>query len=242
MPRSLIIAVLYEGKDDPFLDAGPDHDPSHQVYGQAYGIEMQKHDDWNADVILLTSPNLLGSVTENTGVTVDDGDKSIVSAGTTNPVIDSQGRTTVSHLKHEKNNWLLVGHDSISAESTSITNLMAMAADSDCRIVLCLDSGDKKSSIDRVALWQSLNFKTPIFVLQNAANLDGESMKEFTRSIRAELADAGSAVRFAIEIPQEKAEEWAPTEDICGIFVVGNSHSIFCYVLEIAEKSGKSQG
>jgi hypothetical protein len=32
MTRTLIVAVLYEGKDDPYLDAGDDHDPSHQIY------------------------------------------------------------------------------------------------------------------------------------------------------------------------------------------------------------------
>ena len=222
----VIIATLFAG----------DEDPAHMIYGQAYGIEMQVDDEWNAGIILLVHPEYLKSVTEKTDVTGEDA--RIVAAGVTDLPLDADGNGCLEALKHEKNNWLLIGHDAICKGTESVDAQIQLAMLSGCRILLCVDAADRDATLGRVAMCGDIHSGNMIIVLQHADRIDTESLTTLIKSIKASPSGPMHAVRFAVEIPEAACDEWRPSDNICGLFMVGTSGNIFGRVLDVANRVG----
>ncbi|MCE3014707.1 MAG: hypothetical protein ACK56W_13515 [Pirellula sp.] len=228
--RPFIVAVLFAG----------DTDPPYQIYGQAYGIEMQVDSDWNADIILLTSPELLKSITKETEVTGEDA--KIVSAGIINLAKDAAGEVSLLPIEDIKNNWLLVGHDSISCEQVSIRSMVQSASEAGCRVILCVNAADVESAHERIAQCNGVSLKDLVVILQAADAIGSDVLMDLIQSARSVLGDTVTSLRFGVEISEANAKRWTPSEHVCGVFVVGESHDIFCRILDIARDISDTEG
>jgi hypothetical protein len=121
-----LVAVVLHAVDD---------DIDHELYCQAYGLEMTIDSDWNVDVVLLTPHGHLDAVTKNTAVTGED--TAIVTAGVTEVPLSLTGTPDLSVIDDKRNNWLLVaGPHCIDPENVVVAKLAA-ALDRGCKVILC---------------------------------------------------------------------------------------------------------
>jgi hypothetical protein len=121
----LVAAVLQANEEDK----------EYQLYSQAYGLEMQIDNEWNAELVLLAPYEYLYAVTENTDVTGED--TAIVSAGVSDVPIKKKGGPDVSAIQSEKNNWLLVAAPGNTNTEETIQSKLRAALAAGCRVILC---------------------------------------------------------------------------------------------------------
>ena len=90
-PRRPFVAYTIEVRDDC-------EDPSHDVYYDAYGLEMNIDDEWEIDTVLLTAPELVDSITGRTNVL----EMGTVYAGSNAMPSD------LRKVKKDKGDWILL--------------------------------------------------------------------------------------------------------------------------------------
>ncbi len=241
----IVAAILYTTAED---DQGKDD----QIYSDAYGLEMQIDNEWNAEIILLAPPNRLYAVTKNTGVTGED--TAIVSAGITDVPISSDGKPDVSEIKHPQNNWLIVGDPQNYDTDETITLKLRTAIDAGCRVIYRVSEktiGRLASNLNGVTVSEFARIVIAITVdepvepgslaeAEKLPNSDAEISVEVAKTrlqiARAQFQSVVGTTNnlrfiFAGAITAEKAVALVSNEGFDGVLLTGPSD--FCTILEI---------
>ncbi len=126
--KPLVVATI------PVGAAEGEEKRGYAVYGPAYSLEMQIDNEWHVELVLLTVPDQLMVVTENTEMTSDE--PSIVSAGAMDVEMKG-GKPRLEVIDDEKNNWLLLGAPGSKDTEEVIRVKRDGAMEGGCRVIVC---------------------------------------------------------------------------------------------------------
>lgn len=227
----LVVAILHSNSDD--ID--------YQLYGAAYGIEMQVDGDWHAEAVLLTPHDHLSAVTKNTGVTTEA--DSIVSAGVTDLPMSEDGVPNAAVIKHPRNNWLLVGDPRQNDTDEVIVRKLQAALDADCRTIVCLTDATQKQIENRLRVLASANCSQIVvaFLHPNATTPDvaipaANSVRDYIESI-----GASGNPRFIVagHISGKNAADILRIDGVDGVILMDDRYDDFGTILEVLEALGE---
>ena len=226
----LVVAILHSDEDD--ID--------YQLYCEAYGIEMQIDDEWNAEVILLAPHDHLYAVTENTDVTGEDA--AIVSAGTTDIPISEGGSPDVSVIKDAQNNWLLVGDPRLNDTDEIITKKLQAALDADCRAIICIADTTSEHIAARINGLASIDCSRIVIAFVHPNATTPSVATTVAQSIRDRIASIGASghARFIVSgnIFGENATDIVGIDGVDGVFLMDDKYDDFGTILEVLESLG----
>jgi hypothetical protein len=226
----LVVAILHSDEDD--ID--------YQLYGAAYGIEMQISGDWHAEAVLLAPHDHLDAVTKRTGVTTEE--DSIVSAGVTDIPISEDGVPNLAVIKHPRNNWLLVGDPRRTDTDELIAKKFRAALDADCRIIICVTDTTKPHLNARLSGLASIDCSRIAIALVNshATNRDiavnaAMSIREFVKSI-----DGHGNPRFIVggHVNESNARDITAMDGVNGVILMDDKYDHWGTILGVLESIG----
>jgi hypothetical protein len=226
----LVVAILHSN----------DEDVRYQLYLQAYGLEMQIDDAWNAELVLLAPCNHLTTVTEETDVTGED--TVIVSAGVTDVPLGPDGVPVVDAITTERNNWLLLG-DPRNGDTAAVVNRKLRAAlDAMCRVILLLT----EKRMDRLPLWlggmAAIDGTRIVFALACDDTTNSEDITATARQVRERLAALGAAgvPRFIVAgcVTGQIAAEALALDGVDGVMLMDHQYGEFDTILEVLAAVG----
>ncbi len=223
----LVVAILHAEADDV----------DYQLYGAAYGIEMQVSGDWNAEAVLLTPHDHLYAVTKNTGVTTEA--DSIVSAGVTDLPMSEDGVPNVAVLNHHKNNWLLVGDPRRNDKDELVAKKLKAALDSNCRVIICFNDTTNEYIATQTNSLLSIDWSRIVIALVHPDATNPNVATPFAQSIRTQLAaiNALGDPRIIVSgsISGEIAKNIVGIEGIDGVILMDDKYDDWGMILEILE-------
>jgi triosephosphate isomerase len=226
----LVVAILHSDEDD--ID--------YQLYCEAYGIEMQVDNEWNAEAILLAPHDHLYAVTENTDVTGEDA--AIVSAGATDVPISDDGSPSVSVIKGPQNNWLLVGDPRLNDTDELIKKKIRAALDADCRVIICLTDTSNEHIAARLNSVGAIDCSRVVIALVHPDATVPAIATMSAKSVREHLASIGASgdPRFIVAgaISADAASEVVGIDGVDGVFLMDDKYSDFGTILEVLEALG----
>ncbi len=226
----LVVAILHSDEDD--ID--------YQLHCQAYGIEMQVDDEWNAEAILLAPHDHIAAVTENTDVTGEDA--AIVSAGVTDVPIDDRGSPNLASLNDPQNNWLLVGDPRLNDTEESISNKLQAALNADCRAIICITDTTKEHITARLSGLESIDCSRVVIAFVHPDATEPEIATATAQSIRDHLASVGASgnPRFIVAgvISADTATDIVSIDGVDGVFLMDDKYVDFGTILEVLETLG----
>lgn len=225
----LVIAILHADEEDVH----------YQLYSQAYGIEMQVDDEWNAEAVLLAPYDHLAAVTEDTDVTGEDA--AIVSAGVTDVPLDADGLPDLSVIADsDKNNWLLVGDPRLDDSDATVAAKRDAALAAHCRVVLCLKDTAPEHLAARLA--GVADCSSLVVALVHPDATAPETAAAMARTVREQLAAAGATgqprIVVAGDVTPENAAELVASEGVDGVLLLDDRYDEFDTILEVLEAVG----
>jgi hypothetical protein len=224
MPNApLVVAVLHADEDDK----------NYQLYGQAYGLEMQIDNEWSAEAVLLTPHDYLTSITEGTDVTGEDA--VIVSAGVTDTPVKEDGCPDLSALSDKRNNWLLVAGPGNADAEAMIKAKLHSALGAGCRVILCFSEIDTHQLASRLSEIKPADLRRILiaFVGPRAAFPPAaERAMRFVRKVIGATAD-GPRLIVGGAITPNAALALLRIEGISGVFLAEDKYDHFGVILNL---------
>lgn len=221
----LVVAILHSDEDDP----------DYQLQCEAYGIEMQIDNEWNAEAILLAPHDHIAAVTENTDVTGEDA--AIVAAGVTDIPINASGSPDVSAITDAKNNWLLVGDPRLNDSDEIISKKLQAALDANCRAIICVTDTTKEHIAARLNGLGSIDCSRIVIAFVHSNATVRRTAKAMARSTRDYLASIGSlgTPRFIVAgaISGDNAKGFVGINGVDGVFMMDDKYVHFGNILEV---------
>lgn len=227
----LVVAMLHADEDD--ID--------YQLYTQAYGLEMQIDDEWEAEVVLLAPHEHLASVTENTDVTGED--TAIVSAGVTDIPIRDDGLADVAGLQDARNNWLLVGDPRLNDTDDVINKKLRAALGAGCRAIVCVTDPANEQVAARLDGIESIDRSRFVIAFVGAGATAPDVATNTAQIARDRIVSMGATgnPRFIVggNFSADNALELVAREGIDGVFLMDDKYDGFECILELLETLGE---
>lgn len=226
----LVVAILHSD----------DEDVDYQLYSQAYGIEMQVDNEWNAEAVLLAPYDSLSSVTENTDVTGED--TAIVSAGVTDIARSADGSFDLSIISDEKNNWLLVGDPRQQEADEIFADKLRAALAADCRAIVCIADLSREQLANRLSALASTDCSKVVIALTHPDAIQASYAAAAASALRDYLAskEASGIPRIIVSgaVTSDNAAEILGIEGVDGFLLMDDQYDDFGTILEILEAVG----
>lgn len=226
----LVVAILHSEGDDM----------EYRLYCEAYGIEMQVDNEWNAEAILLAPHDYLYAVTENTDVTGEDA--AIISAGVTDVPISDKGTPSVTVIKAPKNNWLLLGDPRRNDTDEIIATKLKAALDAGCRVIICLTDTGKEQIAARTLDLTNIDGSRIVFALAHPDGTNPSIATSVAQHIHEQIVKIGMIgnPRFIVsgEICSENIAEILGMEGVDGVFLMDDQYDDFGTILELLRAVG----
>lgn len=226
----LIIAILHAHEEDVH----------HQLYSQAYGIEMQVDNEWQARLVLLAPGEHLAAVTEDTDVTGEDA--AIVSAGVTDVAIRDDGSIDLGVIKDSHNNWLLLGHPDVGDSDEDLARKRDAALGAGCRVIVCLHATNEDLLHSRLAGLEPADY-SHIVVALLLPDAPASQVAAAAQATRQHLKNIGAPepprVVVAGSISGENAGDIIDIEGVDGVLMTDDSYDDFGVILEVLEAVGE---
>lgn len=229
--RPLVVAILHSDEDD--ID--------YQLYCEAYGIEMQVDDEWNAEAILLAPHDHLHAVTENTGVTGEDA--AIVSAGVTDIPAAADGSFDASVIQDPQNNWLLVGDPRRSDTDDVIHKKLQAALAADCRAIICIANATHEHIAARLHGLASIDCSRIVIAFVHPDATTPNVAAAAASVIRDQIASVGASGQARLivsgNITGENAADVIGIDGVDGVLLMDDKYDDFGTILEVLEALGE---
>ncbi|MEZ6134071.1 MAG: triose-phosphate isomerase [Pirellulaceae bacterium] len=223
----LVVAILHSDADD--ID--------YQLYCEAYGIEMQVDNEWNAEAVLLAPYDHLYAVTKNTDVTGEDA--AIVSAGATDIPISDDGSPEISVIKDSQNNWLLVGDPRLHDTDEIIHRKLQTALDAGCRVIICITDTTHDHIAARINGLASIDCSRIVIALVHSDAPTPNVAASVAESIRDQIASIGATgrARFIVagNISGDNAAEIVDINGVDGVLLMDDKYDDFGTILEVLD-------
>lgn len=229
MTTSPVVAAIF------FTTAEDDEGKNYELYCDAYGLEMQIDNEWNAEVILLAPHDHLGAVTESTSVTGEDA--AIVTAGVTDVPISEHGTPDFSVINDPRNNWLLVGDPRNNDTDETINLKLRGALDAGCRVIFC--TSEKNGSQLLAPLFKGLGpAELSRIIIAVVLDKDADEPDVVQRTVQAIRDQFRSTVgtterlRFIVasQATAEKAVAFVSLQGVDGVLLIDSD---YCKILDV---------
>ncbi len=224
----LVVAILHSDEDD--ID--------YQLYSEAYGIEMQVDDEWEAEAILLAPHGHIAAVTENTDVTGEDA--AIVSAGVTDIPISVAGKFDLTAISDPQNNWLLVGDPRLNDTDETISNKLLAALSSNCRVIVCITEVTAEHIATRLNGIGSIDASRIVIALihPDATNVATAAAKTARDQLNSSGVTGDPRFIVAGDVTGENAGNVLAIDGVDGVLLVDDKYDEFGTILEVLEALG----
>ena len=226
----LVVAILHSNSDD--ID--------YQLYGAAYGIEMQVDGDWHAEAVLLTPHDHLSAVTKKTGVTTEA--DSIVSAGVTDLPMSEDGVPNAAVIMHPRNNWLLVGDPRQNDTDEVVVRKLQVALDAGCRVIVCLADATQRQIETRLKVLASADCSQIVVAFLHPDATKPDVAVPAASSVRAYIESIGASgnIRFIVggHISSQNAADILRIVGVDGVILMDDTYDDFGTILEVLEALG----
>lgn len=192
--------VAYTIEIDPNTD-----DAEHQIYCDAYGLEMNIDDEWSVDTVLLTRPDLVHVIIDDTDVT----SMGTVYAGTssTPPVGD------LRKLKDAGATWIL-----LSADDSAFATKASAVLDADLNLILSVTDVQEISTA--LANCDGVDDSRLVIAFRPDGDCAPKAAQKTASEIRQRLTEYrydGSRVILASRIGNDDPIEYLTQPDIDGV-------------------------
>lgn len=202
--------------------------PAYRVQCDAYGLEMTIDDEWPIDTVLLTEPELMEAITDNSDVASTDN----VAIGASSPPADGN----FAQIKRQQGKWIL-----LDAAAKETRNHVVAALKAKLNVLLRVTSPDVLSpALAQIDKPIAARFA---FAWQPAGGCTPEEAQRSASAVRAQLKELNldkSRVVVAASIDAQRIMDYVSRPDIDGILVDSGSYASIVEVLQRIAQEGAS--
>lgn len=226
----LVVAILHsDSKDIDF-----------QLYCQAYSIEMQIDNEWNAELILLAPHKHLHAVTKNTYVTGKEAE--IVAAGITDLPASDDGAFDLSVIKDPQDNWLLVGDPRSGDTDEIITKKLQAALAAGCRVIICISNTTHEHLFARLNSLAAIDCSRIVIAFVHPDSAVPNVAAAAANAVNHQIASVGAIgnPRMIVSgnITRENAADIVAIDGVCGVILLDDKYPDLGTIIEVLKTLG----
>jgi hypothetical protein len=204
---------------------------------------MQIDSDWKAQLVLLTPPEELPAITDQTAVTGND--TKIVSAGITDVPMNN-GKPSFANLQHERNNWLLLAGPKDESTNEEINQKLQAALAAKCKPIVCFSDLDSTQLSSRFAGLSPADLAKIVIAYASpepcTPDQASQAASQVESTLKLKLTAPDSPKLIVHSQPTgESAAQLAATPGISGVFLPASDAIDFSCILEVLAELDQAQ-